>query len=276
MRPIVVLACFRKTTLFAGFSPQKRVDPSGATKYGIDCVFLTCFDSDQKRVIGSGGLPGTGGSLAYSNMPSLSRSSEANFRCASTRNHTLSSRCPERPYRTAIFSRYSRAARRKIGPGAGGFRMASAKASVSRAVNTNMARFSTVNIRTRQIVSPWLVVPVPACNSVQCTTAGMASLAIPATQNLQVAGLIDPSSVRIPLCSELPSPPVRICPGFEPEVPLPDSKYSVSPWRIRPAVPRSIARNSDRQEHAPERPGIPQEAGSRMRGVQRNTGELDP
>jgi len=36
------------------------------------------------------------------------------------------------------------AARRKIGPGAGGFRMASAKASVSRAVKINMARFSIV------------------------------------------------------------------------------------------------------------------------------------
>ena len=45
----------------------------------------------------------------------------------------------------------------------------------------------------------WLVVPVPACNSVQCTTAGMANMATPATKNLQLAGFIDPSSVRIPL-----------------------------------------------------------------------------
>jgi DNA-binding NarL/FixJ family response regulator len=27
-------------------APQKRVEPTGATKHGINCVFLTCFDSD--------------------------------------------------------------------------------------------------------------------------------------------------------------------------------------------------------------------------------------
>jgi DNA-binding NarL/FixJ family response regulator len=27
-------------------APQKRVGPTGATKHGINCVFLTCFDSD--------------------------------------------------------------------------------------------------------------------------------------------------------------------------------------------------------------------------------------
>ena len=27
-------------------APQKRVERAGATKHGIDCVFLTCFDSD--------------------------------------------------------------------------------------------------------------------------------------------------------------------------------------------------------------------------------------
>jgi hypothetical protein len=27
-------------------APRKWVEPTGAKKYGIDCVFLTCFDSD--------------------------------------------------------------------------------------------------------------------------------------------------------------------------------------------------------------------------------------
>lgn len=27
-------------------TPQKRGEPTGATKHAIDCVFLTCFDSD--------------------------------------------------------------------------------------------------------------------------------------------------------------------------------------------------------------------------------------
>jgi hypothetical protein len=45
-------------------------------------------------------------------------------------------------HRVAKFLRYSRAARRRTEPGSGGSRRAFAKISVSRAVRTNMARFS--------------------------------------------------------------------------------------------------------------------------------------
>ena len=38
----------------------------------------------------------------------------------------------------------------------------------------------------------------PACNSVQCATAEMANVALPATENLKLTDSIEPSSVRIP------------------------------------------------------------------------------
>jgi hypothetical protein len=39
----------------------------------------------------------------------------------------------------------------------------------------------------------------PACNSVQCATAAMAIVAFPAARNLQLTGVVEDSSVRIPL-----------------------------------------------------------------------------